>query len=208
MKLQNNLAHLETRVRLVVEFADVRILAFGTLNRPRSTLTINPNAHIFLHPPGVDVDPSDAIHAQHVASRPGDLVEDHGVYPVHEESSHPPYQFHASTTYTRLVNPLPAASHANYPFYTPGGGDKRWLGSGEVEEEGLHWVGPLMVIAQILGPRTRELSGDWLPLQDLDLVVGAGRQQYCSFSWSDMWAIAPWLEESITRKIDGPGLGI
>lgn len=46
--------------------------------------------------------------------------------------------------YTRLVHPLPALSHANYPFYTPGDGDKRWLGSGEVEEEGLRWVGGLM----------------------------------------------------------------
>jgi len=34
-----------------------------------------------------------------------------------------------------------------------------------------------------------------------------GRQQYASFTWSDLWAIAPWLEERITKKIDGPGLG-
>ncbi|KAG6842043.1 hypothetical protein C0991_003569 [Blastosporella zonata] len=47
-------------------------------------------------------------------------------------------------TYTRLLHPLPALSHANYPFYTPGGCDKRWLGEGEVEEEGLRWVGGLM----------------------------------------------------------------
>jgi hypothetical protein len=63
------------------------------------------------------------------------------------------------------------------------------------------------LIAQILGPHTHELSGDWLPLQDLDLVVGPGRQQYASFTWSDLWAIAPWMEERITKKIEGPGLG-
>lgn len=63
------------------------------------------------------------------------------------------------------------------------------------------------IIAQILGPHTHELSGDWLSLQDLDLVVGPGRQQYASFTWSDLWAMAPWMEERITKKIEGPGLG-
>lgn len=52
----------------------------------------------------------------------------------------------SSATYTRLVHPLPALSHINYPFYTPGGEDKRWLGSGQVEEEGLRWVGGLMSV--------------------------------------------------------------
>lgn len=33
------------------------------------------------------------------------------------------------------------------------------------------------------------------------------RQQYASFSWCDLWAIAPWLEERITKRIDGAGLG-
>lgn len=49
-----------------------------------------------------------------------------------------------SGPYARLAHPRPNPSHANYPFYTPGGGDKRWLGSGEVEEEGLQWVGGMM----------------------------------------------------------------
>jgi hypothetical protein len=40
---------------LVVEFADVRILAFGTLNKPRSLFYVNNNAHVFLHPPGIDM---------------------------------------------------------------------------------------------------------------------------------------------------------
>jgi hypothetical protein len=50
----------------------------------------------------------------------------------------------SSIAYTRLTHPLPALSHANYPFYTPGGGDGRWRGSEEGEESGLRWVGGLM----------------------------------------------------------------
>jgi hypothetical protein len=64
------------------------------------------------------------------------------------------------------------------------------------------------MIAQILGPRIHEPSGqDWPSLQDLDLVVGQGKNQYASLSWPDLWAIAPWMEERITKRIDGPGLG-
>lgn len=32
----------------------MRILAFGVLNRPRGKYTINDNARIFLHPPGIE----------------------------------------------------------------------------------------------------------------------------------------------------------
>lgn len=39
--------------QLVVEFADVRILALGVLCKPRSIFTINENARVLLHPPGV-----------------------------------------------------------------------------------------------------------------------------------------------------------
>ncbi|KAF5387659.1 hypothetical protein D9615_000596 [Tricholomella constricta] len=208
MKLQSNLSHLETRIRLVVELADVRILAFGTLNRPRSALTFNPNAHMFLHPPGIGPGCLDDASQRHSVSSMSILVEDHGVYPVHNITM-PAYTYVPSPeTYIRLTHPLPARSHANYPYYTPGGGDKRWLGAGEVEEEGLRWVGGLMLIAQIVGPHTHELSGDWLPLQDLDLVVGPGRNQYASFTWVDLWAIAPWMEDRITKKIQGQGLGL
>lgn len=34
----------------------------------------------------------------------------------------------------------------------------------------------------------------------------AGR--WASFNWADLWAIAPWLKESIPKQIDGMGLGI
>ena len=42
-------------------------------------------------------------------------------------------------------------------------------------------------------------------LQDWDLIDGPGRTQFCSFTWIDLAAVAPWLE--IPKKIDGAGLG-
>jgi hypothetical protein len=51
-------------------------------------------------------------------------------------------------TYEHLTHPMPAPSYAEYPFYTPGGGDKRWLISGNVEEEGHQWVGGLMSVCR------------------------------------------------------------
>ncbi|KAF5393137.1 hypothetical protein D9757_001307 [Collybiopsis confluens] len=198
MKLQNDLTHLETRIRLVVQLSNVRIIAFGTLNRPRSTLFVNPNAHTFLHPPGID---------DVQVMRNNRVITDHGIYPLGLDSVDYPEISPPSIDFARMTHPLPAPSHANYPWYTPGGGDKRWLGSGQ-DEEGLKWVGGLMIIAQILTSKTHEPRGDMPPLQDFDLVVGSGRQHYASFVWNDLWAIAPWMEERVVNRIDGPGLGI
>lgn len=63
------------------------------------------------------------------------------------------------------------------------------------------------LIAQITGPHTNKPWTDGPIFQDLDLVVGQGRSQYASFTWDDLVAIAPWMEEHITKKVDGPGLG-
>ncbi|KAF9238750.1 hypothetical protein BU15DRAFT_47325 [Melanogaster broomeanus] len=52
MKLQNNLAHLPTQIRLVLDLKDVRILALGVLDLPRTSLNVNPNAYTFLRPSG------------------------------------------------------------------------------------------------------------------------------------------------------------
>ena len=41
--------------QLVVQFADIRILAFGVLNRT-GTMLLNMNSHAFLHPPGIERD--------------------------------------------------------------------------------------------------------------------------------------------------------
>ncbi|TFY71988.1 hypothetical protein EVG20_g1027 [Dentipellis fragilis] len=176
MKLQSNLAHLETHIRLVVQFADVRIIALGVLNTPERYLSVNTNARAFLHPPGI------------------------------ERISEIPTPTNKGA-YERLLHPLPSPSHTEYPYYTPGGQDKRWLGNEALEEGGLTWAGGLMITAQITGPQTAVHWAESPPLQDLDLVVGFGRSQYSSFTWADLEAIAPWMEERITKKIDGQGLG-
>jgi hypothetical protein len=45
------------------------------------------------------------------------------------------------------MHPLPALAHSKYPFYTPGGSDRRWKNLGEADGEGLEWVGGLMLVA-------------------------------------------------------------
>ncbi|PPQ66577.1 hypothetical protein CVT26_009477 [Gymnopilus dilepis] len=200
MKLQNNLSHLETRVRqLVLELSDVRILAFGVLVKPRSDFSVNPNAHLFLNPPGISPGSSggNALSKLTQKNNSSGLIDDHGVYPC-SSSMVPSVLFkeyrNPSATYRRLTHPEPAPSHANYPFYTPGGEDLRWLDLEEMEEKGLHWVGGLLITAQLIGsPRDTE-----------NLF---GRNQYASFSWQDLWAIAPWMREAISKQINGAGLG-
>jgi hypothetical protein len=93
------------------------------------------------------------------------------------------------------------------------------------DDKDLQWVGSMMypdlsviltqninvytyrITAQIIGPRTHESFVEGHALQDLDLVVGLNRNQYASFTWNDMWAIAPWMKDKITKRIDGLGLG-
>ena len=105
----------------------MRILALGVLNNPRGAFTVNRNARAFLHPPGIEM-------------TSGKCADDDSSSPGWEGKSRSHYQ------YERLTHPLPALSHAAFPFYTPGGGDKRWLMSETVEEEGRQWVGGLMSV--------------------------------------------------------------
>ena len=49
-----------------------------------------------------------------------------------------------------MTHPQPALSHKNYPFYTPGGRDRRWVGTSDLEEHGMHWVGGLLYIVSSL----------------------------------------------------------
>ncbi|KAL4249671.1 hypothetical protein ABKN59_007062 [Abortiporus biennis] len=204
-KLQNNLAHLETHVRQVVEFADVRIIALGVLHKPRSSMMVNKNARLFLHPPGMERVEVDKPNRETDAAS---FVSAQSSVSSHDSpDSSITRIYDLNQTYRRLMHPLPAKSHANYPFYTPSGEDKRWLGFGsDGEEGGRQWVGGLMLTAQLIGPHTKEPIADGPWLQDLDLVTGRGRSQYGSFTWPDLAAIAPWLE--LTKRIDGPGLGI
>ena len=110
--------------------------------------------------------------------------------------------------YMPLIHPLPSLAHTNYPLYTPGGEDLRWSGSGLLEEGGNHWVGGLLLTAQLVTKSTRQRSGELPELQDLDLVLGPGRSQYASFTWADLDAIAPWMTDLVTKRIEGFGLGI
>ncbi|KAF9443324.1 hypothetical protein P691DRAFT_738030 [Macrolepiota fuliginosa MF-IS2] len=201
MKFQNNLTHLETGRRLVLELADVRIIAYGTLDRPRTTLDINPNAHMFLHPPGIEQGEARRNIIRRNFSNAEDFIQDYGVYPLMSVTSVPNYlsqEYQITTnTYAKLQHPMPAPVHADYPFYTPGGGDRRWIGMPETKD-GLHWVGGLMLVAQLIVPGDADSVSD---------PLNTGRRQYASFSWNDLWAIAPWMEERITKRIDGPGLG-
>ena len=93
-RLQNNLAHLPTHIRvcvessphsffecqnltglhrrcgtrrlyqLVVEFRDVRIIALGVLSKPRSSFSVNQNARLLLHPPGMTKGDDEVASAQ------------------------------------------------------------------------------------------------------------------------------------------------
>lgn len=67
--------------QLVIELADVRILALGTITKPRSNFSINPNAHLFLNPPGIVGSGYRNTLSSFAFSPPSSLVDDHGVYP-------------------------------------------------------------------------------------------------------------------------------
>ncbi|KAL1735886.1 hypothetical protein EV714DRAFT_267431 [Schizophyllum commune] len=223
MKLQSNLMHLATRVRVLVELADVRIVVLGCLNKPRSGLTVNVNAHDLLHPPGIDCSEPlllPSMKRNSVSSQYSTLMSD----------DDPGFTAHAlqrrmwgvPSDFAIMTHPLPTTNFSNYPFFTPSGQDRRWQSTGGVEEDGLLWVGPLMfvllicgnnlvderlssrILAQLKCPQFEVDDGD---LEDLDIVGAPGRQQYSSFTWEDLLAVAPWMDERITKKIDGAGLG-
>ncbi|KAF7332273.1 hypothetical protein MKEN_00108500 [Mycena kentingensis (nom. inval.)] len=160
MRLQQNLYQLPLRARLIVELADIRILALGSLDYPRSSWAVNENARLLLHP-------------------------DLGTAPTTPRTR----------TYSVLQYPTPAESHNNYPFTA----NKREIST---EELGMEWVGGLLIVAQVISGSTAETD------VDQDLLSGPRKQQYASFSWDDLWAIAPWLRDSISRCIDGQGLGL
>ncbi|KAF8499994.1 hypothetical protein JB92DRAFT_3084467 [Gautieria morchelliformis] len=53
IKVQSDLLHLDTRIRVVAQFADARILALGVLHKPRKSFRVNANACLLLHPPDI-----------------------------------------------------------------------------------------------------------------------------------------------------------
>ena len=140
---------------MIVEFADVRILALGVLNNPRSNFSVNDNAHALLHPPGVwksdgsgDVECTSTMHT--CASSEGSTVQqDFGMtsllYSI--ELLHVLFSL---ADYDILTCPQPLPSHLNYPLFTPGGKDCRWVSSGGVDEHGQRWVGVMLYVSIFL----------------------------------------------------------
>lgn len=194
LKMQSNLLHLATRIRVLVEFADVRILAIGVLNDGSvAPMFINRTARPLLHPPGVEI-PSSAI--------PDTDLE--ATVSLDVRSSSPQSIGDINQVYRRLAYPLPALCHENYPFYTPSGEDRRWFDTENSEEKDQQWIGSMMLTAQLIGPHTKESDIEEPPV-DFDLVLGPQRNQYASLTFEDLNAVAPWLE--VAQWIDGPGLG-
>jgi len=68
----------------VLDLQDLRILALGTLDRPRTNFPVNPNAHLFLNPPGVYANPveSNTISNSRSLQKPSNSLGDFGVYPM------------------------------------------------------------------------------------------------------------------------------
>ncbi|KAF8450638.1 hypothetical protein L210DRAFT_2402058 [Boletus edulis BED1] len=180
MKLQNNLAHLPTQIRVVLQLMDARILALGVVNRPSPHLTTNRNAHAFLYPPGLEPHSTTVTWDDEVSK-------------------------HYNTIYRRLSYPTPSHTHSNYPMYTPGGGDQRWHPDA-IPEEGMQWVGGLMVTVQLHPSEPHELTAHGL--QGMELFSNINHAQFATFTWRDFLAIAPWMEERVTECIYGQGLGV
>ena len=192
--------------QLVVEFADVRILAFGVLNAPRSPLTVNRNARRLLQPPGVYPSTTDAA-----SIRSGDTASTANTrcgLSIPSKSSIGLNLIPFTAAMEPMSYPHPMPSHTKYPLFTPGGKDKRWLSDVSEDGSGRQWVGGMLLCAQLCSAETRTHFGELPLLQDLDLVVGPGRSRFTSFLWEDFDAIAPWLSGHIGKRINGQGLGM
>jgi len=187
----------ETCIRVVVQFADVRIIALGVRNTPKTAFSVNDNAWHLFHPPKVRL-PNEV---EGVPTEDSDTIEDEVEDPVRSVPGADP------EVPGRLCYPTPTLGHRNYPRYTSGGFDRRWVDEFELGWSDVKWVGNMMLVAQLVGPHTMEPWSRSPQLQDSDLVVGPGRNQYASFCWEDLSAIAPWLDEWIIKKLEGVGLG-
>ncbi|KAG9049515.1 hypothetical protein FS837_009995 [Tulasnella sp. UAMH 9824] len=102
--------------------------------------------------------------------------------------------------YPVLRHPTPSQQFANYPNYTPGDADTRWKGSGEDEEGGKAWAGPLLLTAQIIDSRH--------PRTDLTAEELMFHGRFANLGVKDLFAVAPWMMGKLGKIIDGHGLGI
>lgn len=195
----------QPRIRVVVEFADVRILAIGVLSKPRTSFGVNHLAKALLHPPGIDGDAATKLTTLDISSNSSDESDgeqDHVIILPLRTGAYSGAR--ANETYRRLSHPLPAPSYENYPFFTPSGEDLRWFVEGDIEEGGMQWMWSMMLVAQLIGQNTKPPFGD-PPLLDLELVDGMSRSHYASLTFEDLKTIAPWIEP--TKWIEGIGLG-
>ncbi|KZO98094.1 hypothetical protein CALVIDRAFT_562484 [Calocera viscosa TUFC12733] len=104
--------------------------------------------------------------------------------------------------YPPLKYPTPVPEHRNYPNYTPSGSDNRWSRKGtlwELDEGGMLWAGPMMIVAQLVHPDNARVG------EALDLT---GQGRWAAFTTQDLFALAPWMEERVTKVVDGMGLGV
>lgn len=126
IRLQNNLAHLPTKIRLVAELADVRILALGMHTKPIGPFYVNDNALDLLN-----------RHRSHgkvgrsvVPGEPG--VPDDCI--CHE----------CPSRVSRLASISVSASH---PIIAPNTGDQLKLESRHMQADGRRWVGSMMSVS-------------------------------------------------------------
>jgi len=98
--------------------------------------------------------------------------------------------------YSSLRHPTPNIVHANYPDFTSGGYDwRQWVDTEYGDDDGLAWVGPIMITAQLIDTST-PLPSSARDFEDYILRHGQ-EETWASISWEDLWAIAPWLHEHI-----------
>ncbi|CAE6383438.1 unnamed protein product [Rhizoctonia solani] len=100
-------------------------------------------------------------------------------------------------TLPRLQYPEPSDNYSQYPNYTPGRDDDRWRIEDGLEEGGLVWVGPIMITAQLV-PHNIKRSSTPLTAEEV-----YSEDRHVSFRWDDLIAIAPWMEERLTRHDNG-----
>ncbi|KAF8341481.1 uncharacterized protein EI90DRAFT_2989265 [Cantharellus anzutake] len=132
--------------------------------------------------------------------------------------------------HSTMRHPTPHREHGAYPNYTPGGRDWRWQRGGhgvrltslgeqetvfiEPNDDDRVWIGPVLIAAQLYPSHEAELSHRGTVPEASDLqafenaILHSQGRRWASFGWTDLWAVAPWLAERITKRIEGVGLGI
>ncbi|KIM25876.1 hypothetical protein M408DRAFT_73505, partial [Serendipita vermifera MAFF 305830] len=157
-KAQNNLTRQPSTTRIILQLADVRIIAIGTLDAPTS-FQVNRLAKEFIHPEGVyprGITP--LIHPQEEDETPLSATSERVSY-----SSTP-----------RVIGTPITRRHRMFPNYTPGDHDLRWPTSydGTVEE---CWIGPMLydagtdeILKRIGAGRSRWAS---FTIKDLDAIA-------------------------------------